>query len=96
MQPRTLPIDLPATPDVWNADCSDNPFASGLDADRRRVAAMARRERARGILIGLGLAAVAMLAGLVAAYLLDTHWPIACDGTASAVTCSFRVIGGAL
>ena len=94
MQPRTLPIDLPASPEVWNADCSDNHFASALDADRR-VAAMALRERGRGILIGLVLAAVAMLGGVVAAYLLDTHWPIACDGTASAVTCSFRMIGGA-
>ncbi|MDN5568627.1 MAG: hypothetical protein L0G27_07785 [Paracoccus sp. (in: a-proteobacteria)] len=95
-----MPIDLPAAPEVWD-DSEDfkkthEKLVKNLDEERRLIVAMARLERRTGILIGLGLAAVAILVGLSAAYLLDAHWPIACDGTASAVSCGARLIGGAL
>ncbi|MCG6111300.1 MAG: hypothetical protein MEQ74_03815 [Paracoccus sp.] len=42
---------------------------------------------------GLMLALIAHLVGLILLTLIDAHWPVACDGTASLGSCAARLMG---
>ncbi|WP_169306211.1 hypothetical protein [Paracoccus hibiscisoli] len=45
------------------------------------------------MLQGLMLALIAHLVGLILLALIDAHWPVACDGTATVGGCAARLMG---
>lgn len=52
-----------------------------------------RRARVAGLLQGLMLAVIAHLVGVILLALIDAHWPVACDGTATLGACAARLMG---
>lgn len=52
-----------------------------------------RQARVAGMVQGLMLALIAHLVGLILLTLIDAHWPVACDGTASLGSCAARLMG---
>ncbi|WP_411839219.1 hypothetical protein [Paracoccus sp. ME4] len=52
------------------------------------------RARLSGLMAGLVLAVIAHLVGFILLTMVNAHWPIACDGTASLGGCALRLIAG--
>lgn len=52
-----------------------------------------RRARVSGMILGLALALLTFAIGVIIRVLIESHWPIACDGTASIGSCAVRVLG---
>ena len=89
-----LPIDLPVAHEAWDAEQSLGLFASSLEEDRKMIDAVARQERVRGIMIGICMTILSLAAWWGIGSLATAFWPVRCDGTASILACSPRLIGG--
>lgn len=89
-----LPIDLPVAHEAWDAEQSHGQFAFNLEEDRKLIDAVARQERVRGIMIGICMTILSLAAWWGIGSLATAFWPVRCDGTASIIACSLRLIGG--
>lgn len=79
--------------DLRLAAMSEGLSPQAFDQDAPEYRAAIRRAHLVGVVAGLVLGFVCLVIGIALYDAINTHWPVACDGTAALPSCAARILG---